>query len=83
MGQSRAMKALIVVVLVAVLGTLASAGVFMLKRRPQDAADPAARDRRMARALALRIGMSVALFLFILLAWSLGWIKPTGFVAGT
>jgi uncharacterized iron-regulated membrane protein len=80
------MKALIVVVLIAVLGTLASAGVFMLKRRPQDPAhpaDPAARDRRMARALALRVGMSVALFLLILLAWSLGWIKPTGFVAGT
>lgn len=77
------MKALIVVMLLAVLGALASAGVFMLKRRPAEADDPAARDRRMARALALRIGLSVALFLFILLAWSLGWIKPTGFVAGT
>ena len=24
------------------------------------------------------IGLSVALFLFILLAWSLGWVQPTG-----
>jgi uncharacterized iron-regulated membrane protein len=77
------MKAIIVIVLIAVLATLASAGVFMLKRRPPGETDPAQRDRRMARALALRVGISVALFLFILLAWWLGWIKPTGFVAGS
>jgi uncharacterized iron-regulated membrane protein len=71
------MKILIVLALVAVLGALASAGVFMLKRRP-GIEQPGQRDRRMARALALRIGLSVALFLFILLAWALGWVKPTG-----
>jgi hypothetical protein len=32
----------------------------------------------MARALALRVVLSVALFAFILLAWQLGWIQPTG-----
>lgn len=77
------MKAVIVLMLLAVLGALASAGVFMLRRRPAESADPAARDRRMARALALRIALSVTLFLLILLAWALGWVKPTGFVAGT
>lgn len=75
------MKVVIVLVLVAVLGALASAGVFMLRHRPADEA-PGTRDRRMARALAWRIGLSVALFLFILLAWALGWVKPTGFPAG-
>ena len=32
----------------------------------------------MARALTLRIGLSIALFLFILLSWFMGWIQPTG-----
>ena len=36
------------------------------------------RDTRMARALALRVLLSIALFVFILLAWWLGWIQPSG-----
>ena len=32
----------------------------------------------MARALALRVALSVALFLIILLSWKMGWIQPTG-----
>jgi hypothetical protein len=31
----------------------------------------------MARALAWRVGISVALFLFILFSWWMGWIQPT------
>lgn len=69
------MKALIVVVLLAIVIVLGSAGVAML-RRPRDHSQP--RDKRMARALALRVVLSVALFAFILLAWRLGWIQPTG-----
>jgi hypothetical protein len=69
------MKTIIVVFLVAVLAALAGAGFFML-RRPQDVTQ---RDPRpMARALALRVGLSVSVFLLILLAWSQGWIKPSG-----
>ncbi|MFM7532996.1 MAG: DUF2909 domain-containing protein [Rubrivivax sp.] len=68
------MKALIVIVLVCILGVLASAGVLMLKK----GRDPGASPHAMARALAWRVGLSVALFLFILLAWSLGWVRPTG-----
>jgi hypothetical protein len=44
-------------------------------RKPGDAER---RDARMARALAVRVALSVALFLFILLAWKLGWISPGG-----
>jgi hypothetical protein len=66
------MKVFIVIALIAVLGALASAGVFML-RKPGDGLQ---RDMRMARALALRVALSVALFLFILLAWKMGWISP-------
>jgi hypothetical protein len=75
------MKVLIVLALLAIVGTLASAGLFMLRRgRAEDAGqdDPARRDKRMARALALRVGLSIALFLLILLAYSLGWIQPSG-----
>jgi flagellar basal body-associated protein FliL len=69
------MKTWIVIMLVAVLGALASAGIFML-RKNDDSAEK--RSSRMARALALRVGLSVALFLFILLSWAMGWIRPGG-----
>jgi hypothetical protein len=72
------MKIVIVLMLVAVLGALASAGVFML-RKPKET-DP--RKDRMARALAVRVGLSVALFLFILLSWYMGWVRPTGIPVG-
>jgi len=70
------MKWVIIVALIAVLGALASAGVFMLKRDRRGG--HGAQDKRMARALAVRVGLSVALFLFILFAYWMGWITPTG-----
>ena len=67
------MKIVIVLALLAILVALAGAGVFMLRRKTGD------RDHgRMARALAWRVGLSVSLFLLVLLASQLGWIKPTG-----
>ncbi len=68
------MKALIVIALVVIVGALASAGVLMLRGKH----DPGRADTRMARALALRVGLSIALFLFILLSWRMGWIQPSG-----
>ncbi len=68
------MKTVIVVALVLVLAALASAGVFMLRK----GGDARARDARMARALALRVGLSIALFLLVLLGWRMGWIEPGG-----
>jgi putative copper export protein len=74
------MKILIVIALLAVLGALGSAGVFMLrKRKPGQETSP---DKRMARALALRVAVSVALFVLILVAWRLGWIAPRGLPTG-
>lgn len=72
------MKTVIVIALVLVLASLAGAGLFMLRK----GGDTRSRDNRMARALALRVGLSIALFLFILLGWYLGWIKPTGLPVG-
>jgi len=36
----------------------------------------------MARALAFRVGFSILLFLCVLLAWKLGYIRPTGLPVG-
>ena len=36
----------------------------------------------MMRALAVRIALSVLLFVCILIAWALGWIHPTGIPLG-
>jgi hypothetical protein len=33
---------------------------------------------RMVKALTLRVGISIALFLFILFSFWMGWIKPAG-----
>jgi fumarate reductase subunit C len=74
------MTIIIVIALVGILGALASAGVFMLKR-PKDGGAQAA-DKRMARALAVRVGLSVTIFLLILVAWKFGWISPKGLPSG-
>lgn len=72
------MKVIMVLLLVAILVALASAGLFML-RKPREGSG---RNDQMARALAVRVGLSVALFLFILLSWYMGWVKPTGLPVG-
>ena len=35
-------------------------------------------SKRMVKALTMRVGISIALFLFILFAFWMGWIKPAG-----
>ncbi len=67
------MKIIVILAFVGILAALASAGLMMIRKR-----DGPRADSRMARALAWRVGISVALFLVILLGWSLGWIQPTG-----
>jgi len=73
----------IVAFLVLVLAALGGAGFFMLRRGPDAGNADASADKRMARVLAIRVGLSVTLFLLILLAWSLGWIHPSGIPVGT
>ena len=72
------MKIVMVFLMLAVLVALGSAGVFMLRK----GGDGAARNKHMARALAVRVALSVALFLFILLSWYMGWVHPTGIPMG-
>jgi glycerol-3-phosphate acyltransferase PlsY len=75
------MKYLILLAFVLILGALAAAGVFMMKNG-RKAGDAQAGSKNMARALALRVALSVALFLLILVSYKMGWISPTGFRAG-
>jgi Protein of unknown function (DUF2909) len=72
------MKYLVAFAFVGILGALAMAGVFMLR----DGRDGKPKTGNMMRALALRVGLSVALFGFILLSYWLGWIQPTGIPLG-
>ncbi|HET9643313.1 MAG TPA: twin transmembrane helix small protein [Burkholderiaceae bacterium] len=75
------MRIVFIIALIAVLVALASAGVFML-RKDEEGVATGRRDKRMARALAVRVGLSVALFLLLLLSWRMGWIQPKGIPTG-
>jgi hypothetical protein len=68
------MKYFIAAALVLIIGALASAGVFMMR----DGRDGKPKTSNMMRALAVRVGLSILLFLCILLAYKMGWIRPTG-----
>ena len=48
----------------------------------RDGRDGRAKTGGMVRALTVRIGLSVLLFLCILLAWKLGYIQPGGLPVG-
>lgn len=68
------MKWIILVAFVLIIGSLASAMIFLIRDR--------GRTRNTLRALAWRVGLSVALFVFILFAHYMGWIQPTGVRVG-
>ena len=72
------MKFLVVIAFVGILGSLGSALWFMMR----DGQDGRPKTSNMARALALRVGLSILLFLCILVAWKLGWIQPGGIQPG-
>ena len=44
----------------------------------RDGRNGEAKTSNMVRALALRVGFSVLLFVCVLVAWKLGYIHPTG-----
>jgi hypothetical protein len=63
----------VIVMLFAIIGSLGSA-LFSLSRSHENPDH----SRRMVRALTLRVGLSVGLFLLLLAAWRLGYIQPNG-----
>ena len=62
----------------AILASLAVALIFMLR----GGGGGPRQSRRMAKALALRVGVSIVLFVCILLSWKFGFIHPTGIPQG-
>lgn len=72
------MKTIIILALIAIIGALIVAGISMIR----DGRDGKPKTNAMMRALALRVGISVALFVCILAAYKLGWIRPTGLPLG-
>ncbi|MBV2181901.1 twin transmembrane helix small protein [Castellaniella sp. MT123] len=64
------MKVLIVILFLAIVASLGSALMFLMQDR--------GRSNRMAWALTWRVGLSILLFLFLLLANAMGWIHATG-----
>ncbi len=76
------MKALLIsLAFVAILGSLGTALYFMMRGQGSQE-DETKKSARMARALAFRVGFSILLFVCILLAWKLGYLRPTGIPAG-
>ena len=64
------MKALVILVLVAIIVALFSALVFLYRDRGH--------GNRMVKALAIRVGLSVGLIAFLLVSYWMGWIGPGG-----
>jgi hypothetical protein len=61
-------KAIIIVVMLIILIALGSSLVFLVRDE--------GKTNRTVKALTWRIGLSLVLFLFLFLAFSMGWIKP-------
>lgn len=72
------MRIVILLAFAGILAALSIAGFFMLRR----GRGGKGRSDAMMRALAWRVGLSIALFAFILLSYRLGWIQPTGVPLG-
>jgi Na+-driven multidrug efflux pump len=63
-------KILIVIILFAIVGSLGSA-LFHLSSGKGD-------SKKMARALTIRVGLSLVLFILLMIAWYNGLITPHG-----
>ena len=66
------MKILVAIAFILIIGSLASALVFLMRDK--------GRSNRTVHALALRVGFSVLLFVLLLVLYRMGWIQPTGII---
>ena len=69
LGASR-VKIIVIAGLIAVLASLFSALYFLYRDR--------GRGERMVKALAIRVALSATLIIFLVVAYKMGWIAPTG-----
>jgi cytochrome bd-type quinol oxidase subunit 2 len=61
-------RLLILACLVAIVASLGSALVHLVRDKGE--------SKKMAQALTIRVGLSVLLFVLLMVAWWLGWIQP-------
>ncbi len=64
------MKWLVLLAFIGIIGSLASALFFMMRDK--------GKTKNMVKALGIRVGLSIALFLCILFSYWMGWIQTTG-----
>jgi hypothetical protein len=64
------MKILVAVAFILILASLGSALFFLMRDK--------GKSNRTVQALAMRVGLSITLFLLVLGAYLMGWIEPTG-----
>lgn len=65
------MRYVVMLAMLGILVSLASALFYLMRDK--------GKSNRTATALSWRVGLSIALFLLVLLAHHLGWIQATGF----
>ena len=63
-------RLLILAGLIAIVLSLGSALMHLVRDKGE--------SKKMARALTIRVGLSILLFVLLLVAWRLGWIQPHG-----
>jgi len=68
------MRFVVILAFLGIVGSLASALFYLMRDKGG--------TNRTVNALTIRIGLSIALFLFVLFAHYMGWIQSTGISAG-
>ena len=63
-------KAIVIVALLLIIGSLGSALYYLYRDRGQ--------GTRMVKALAIRVALSASLVIFLLVSYKLGWIGDSG-----
>ena len=64
------MKIFVAIAFILIIGCLGSALFFLMRDK--------GKSNRTVNALAMRVGLSITLFLMLLGAYKMGWIAPTG-----
>lgn len=64
-------KVVVILIFLGILISLASAGKHLIKDDPHDSVG-------VVKSLTIRIGLSIVLFILLMIAGALGWITPHG-----
>ena len=71
-------KTIILLTFIAIVLALGSAMFHLVSNKRDDPEDRQAHSDKLFKSLAWRIGLSVSLFIFLMISYMAGWIKPQG-----